>query len=150
HSRKPRFTSRWEREFIRDSFVPNVNRFAFSRTKCQTSCMKNRPFWRKRIEALWKTKSIVWLAGVRRAGKTTLSQSLTGVEYFDCELPRVRRTLEDPEEFLASVRGKRIVLDEVHRLDNPSELLKIAADHYRHTHILATGSSTLGASAKFR
>jgi hypothetical protein len=43
-----------------------------------------------------------------------------------------------------------VVLDEVHRLANPSELLKIAADHYPETRVLATGSSTLGASAKFR
>ena len=31
-----------------------------------------------------------------------------------------------------------------------SELLKIAADHYSDTRVLATDSSTLGASAKFR
>ena len=42
------------------------------------------------------------------------------------------------------------MLDEVHRLTNPSELLKIAADHYPTVRVLATGSSTLGASGKFR
>ena len=42
------------------------------------------------------------------------------------------------------------VLDEIHRLPNPSELLKIAADHYPDIRILSTGSSTLGASARFR
>ncbi|MBP9698962.1 MAG: DUF4143 domain-containing protein, partial [Elusimicrobia bacterium] len=47
-------------------------------------------------------------------------------------------------------RGRRIVLDEIHRLGNPSELLKIAADHYPDVRIVATGSSSLGASAKFR
>jgi len=41
-------------------------------------------------------------------------------------------------------------LDEVHRLDNPSELLKIAADHYPDLKIIATGSSTLGASDRFK
>jgi predicted AAA+ superfamily ATPase len=56
----------------------------------------------------------------------------------------------DPESFLDSLRGKRIVLDEIHRLQNPSELLKIAADYHPRTHIVATGSSTLGASKKFR
>jgi len=56
----------------------------------------------------------------------------------------------DPQSFLDGLRGRRIVLDEIHRLPNPSELLKIAADHYRTTHIIATGSSTLGASTKFR
>jgi len=57
---------------------------------------------------------------------------------------------EDPEGFLHELRGKRIVLDEIHRLSNPSEILKIAADHYPDTRILATGSSTLGTSSKFR
>ncbi|MEQ1847598.1 MAG: DUF4143 domain-containing protein, partial [Nitrospira sp.] len=47
-------------------------------------------------------------------------------------------------------RGHRLVLDEIHRLTNPSQLLKIAADHYPDTKIIATGSSTLGASRKFR
>jgi len=92
----------------------------------------------------------VWVAGVRRVGKTYLCQDLPEVEYFDCELPRVRRMMLDPESFLDGLRGKRIVLDEIHRLQNPSELLKIAADHHSHTHIVATGSSTLGASKKFR
>lgn len=88
--------------------------------------------------------------GVRRVGKTSLCQSIEGIEYFDCELPRVRQLFADPEEFLSGYRGKKIALDEIHRLDNPSELLKIAADHYPEVKIIATGSSTLGASAKFR
>ncbi len=58
--------------------------------------------------------------------------------------------MEDPESFLEGLGGKRVVLDEVHRLRNPSELLKIAADHYRKVRIVATGSSTLGATRKFR
>ncbi|MBI2090012.1 MAG: ATP-binding protein [Deltaproteobacteria bacterium] len=104
----------------------------------------------ERIERAWKRRSIVWLSGVRRAGKTFLSQSLPDIEYFDCELPRTRRMMDDPEGFLEGVRDRRIVLDEIHRLGNPSEILKIAADHYPKTKILATGSSTLGASKKFR
>ena len=88
--------------------------------------------------------------GARRAGKTVLCQSVPGAEYYDCELPRTRRVLEDPQAFLESVAGRIVALDEVHRLDNPTELLKIAADHYRTTKIVATGSSTLGASSRFR
>jgi predicted AAA+ superfamily ATPase len=42
------------------------------------------------------------------------------------------------------------VLDEIHRLPNPAELLKIAADYYPSTKIIATGSSTLGASSRFK
>lgn len=88
--------------------------------------------------------------GVRRGGKSVLCQSLPDIRYYDCELPRVRRLLEDPQAFLEQHRGQRVVLDEVHRLPNPSEMLKIAADHFPGTRVLATGSSTLGASARFR
>ena len=112
--------------------------------------MVDREFWRNRIETSWKHRSILWLSGVRRVGKTCLCQTLPNIEYFDCELPRVRRLMEDPQAFLESVATGRIVLDEIHRLPNPSELLKIAADHYPRIQIVATGSSTLGASAKFR
>ncbi|MCK4392571.1 ATP-binding protein, partial [Candidatus Bipolaricaulota bacterium] len=112
--------------------------------------MFSRGFWSEQIETAWKERTIVWLAGVRRVGKTVLSQLLPGTEYYDCELPRTRRLLEDPQGFLSEVRGKRIVLDEIHRLMNPSQLLKIASDHYKDVKILATGSSTLGVSAKFK
>jgi len=57
--------------------------------------------------------------------------------------------MDDPEGFLEGLRGKRVVLDEIHRLNNPSELLKIAAVHFRDIRIIATGSSSLGASSKF-
>lgn len=112
--------------------------------------MFSRGFWLEQIEAAWKERTVVWFAGVRRVGKTVLSLLLPDTEYYDCELPRTRHLLEDPEGFLSEVRGKRIVLDEIHRLMNPSELLKVASDHYPDVRILATGSSTLGVSAKFR
>ena len=112
--------------------------------------MINREFWHNRIETAWERRSVVWLSGVRRVGKTCLCQTLANIEYFDCELPRVRRLMDDPEAFLDSIGNGRIVLDEIHRLPNPSELLKIAADHYPQIQIVATGSSTLGASTKFR
>jgi predicted AAA+ superfamily ATPase len=112
--------------------------------------MVRRHFWLKLLHEGWKARSIIWLAGVRRVGKTCLCQSLSDIEYFDCELPRIRRLMVEPQSFLDGLRGKRLVLDEIHRLQNPSELLKIAADHYPSTHIVATASSTLGASRKFR
>lgn len=109
----------------------------------------HRAFWVKLLETEWK-RPILWLAGVRRVGKTCLCKSITGIDYFDCELPRVRRFMDDPQGFLNSITNKRLVLDEIHRLGNPSELLKIAADHYPDLKIIATGSSTLGASARFK
>jgi hypothetical protein len=112
--------------------------------------MVQRQYWTDVIESAWKRKSVLWLAGVRRAGKTVLCQSLDDVDYFDCELPRTRQAMDDPEGFLGGRRGRRIVLDEIHRLANPSQLLKIAADHFPEARVLATGSSTLEATAKFR
>lgn len=113
--------------------------------------MVQRRFWQDKIQTGLRKKSVLWLSGVRRVGKTMLCQSLPDVQYFDCELPKVRRIVEeDPQSFLDDLRGRTIVLDEIHRLGNPSEILKIAADHYPETKVIATGSSTLGASAKFR
>ena len=112
--------------------------------------MVNRKYWLKLVERAWRRRTVVWLSGVRRVGKTCLCKTLPDIEYFDCELPRVRRMMGDPRGFLDGLKGRRVVLDEVHRLGNPSELLKIAADYYGDIHLLATGSSTLGASSKFK
>ena len=112
--------------------------------------MKIRKFWRRELKAACARRSVVWLSGVRRAGKTVLCQSLPKAEYFDFELPRSRRAWADPESMLSQLRGRLVVLDEIHRHDDASELLKIAADHYPEVQIIATGSSTLGASRKFR
>ncbi len=111
--------------------------------------MVKRHYWINKIEEAWKRRSIVWLSGVRRSGKTFLCRSLENVEYFDCERPSVRQQIEDAESFLPAAKG-RIVLDEIHRLSNPTEFLKIAADHFPEIKIIATGSSTVQASKKFR
>ena len=112
--------------------------------------MNERQVWLDRIHAAWARRPICWLQGVRRAGKTVLARSIADADYYDCELPSVRRELRDPERFLEGHAGHRVVLDEIHRLDDPSELLKIAADHHPRVRVLATGSSSLGARAKFR
>lgn len=112
--------------------------------------MVKRTFWLSKIEKLWKHRPVIWLSGIRRSGKTVLCQNIPNTEYFDCELPRSRSRMEDVESFLDGLKGKRVVLDEIHRLQNPAQLLKVAADHYKDICIIATGSSTLEASAKFK
>jgi hypothetical protein len=114
------------------------------------AAFRTRRFWLGRLAAAWRAKSVVWLSGVRRSGKTTLARTLPEAEYLDCELPSVRRQLAQPESFLEARRKRTVVLDEIHRLANPSEPLKLAADHFPEVRILATGSSTLGASRRFR
>jgi predicted AAA+ superfamily ATPase len=113
--------------------------------------MIERPYWIRCLRAAWRKRPILWVAGVRRVGKTTLARMLPGTTYMNCDLPSVVRRLEDPELFYESqAKGATIVLDEVHRLSDPSRTLKIAADAFPHLRILATGSSTLAATRKFR
>src|SRR3990172_7101163 len=113
--------------------------------------MKRRPFWIKQIYQAWEKRPIVWLSGVRRVGKTTLAKMFDDAIYMNCDLPSVVRTISEPESFYDSLGKNSIVIfDEVHRVDDPSRLLKIAADAYPHLRILATGSSTLAATQKFR
>ena len=113
--------------------------------------MIERPEWVRRIEEAWRERSLVWLTGVRRIGKTVLCRQLGSLEYFNCDLPSIARQIDDPEFFLRRFAGgTRIVLDEVHRLKDPSLVLKIAADEFTALRILATGSSTLAATRKFR
>lgn len=113
--------------------------------------MIKRPFWINKIEQCWLQRPIVWLSGVRRVGKTTIANMFSDAKYLNCDLPSVARMLEDPESFYGSLNNEHIVIfDEVHRLSDPSSLLKIGADVFPHLKILATGSSTLAATKKFR
>ena len=112
--------------------------------------MISRPFWQDQIEACWRRAPIVWLSGVRRVGKTTLAAELKNAEFLNCDLPSTQRLLEDPEAFYRSLSKPRLILDEVHQLPDPSRVLKIGADTFPELKILATGSSTLAATQKFR
>ena len=112
--------------------------------------MITRELWLKRIEDCWKRAPIVWLSGVRRVGKTTLVKCVEDARYINCDLPTSVRLLEDIEAFYSSVEQPVVIFDEVHRLPDPSLLLKIGADEFKHLKILATGSSTLAATNKFR
>ncbi len=113
--------------------------------------MIDRPFWQARLEQAWAEAPIVWLAGVRRSGKTTLAQSL-GPErslYVNCDLPATEDQVRDPVLFLRQCDRPVVVFDEIHQLGDPSRLLKIAADEFPKLKVLATGSSTIAASKKF-
>ncbi|MBN1268428.1 MAG: ATP-binding protein [Kiritimatiellae bacterium] len=113
--------------------------------------MIKRSLWVQRITDSWRARSIVWLSGVRRVGKTVLSKQVPGIAYFNCDLPSTQRQLADAEIFFSQRdAASPVVLDEVHRLPDPSLVLKVAADEYPHHRILATGSSTLEATNKFR
>lgn len=113
--------------------------------------MTARPFWLARLEAAWRTRRLAWLAGVRRAGKTSLARMLPSAVYLNCDLPSTARRLQDPELFFRSVpKGRTVIFDEIHRLADPSIVLKIGVDAFPTLRLLATGSSTLAATRKFR
>jgi hypothetical protein len=112
--------------------------------------MIERPVWKERLADAWKHAPIVWLTGPRRVGKTVLAQTIPEAEFLDCDLPSVAERLQDPESFYRSVRKPVVVFDEAHQLPDPSRLLKIGADAFPRLKILATGSSTLAATQKFR
>lgn len=114
--------------------------------------MVRRPFWMGRIEAAWKEASIAWLSGVRRSGKTTLASSLgeERVHYVNCDLPVAEDMVRDPALFYRHCAKPIVVFDEIHQLRDPSRVLKVGADMFPQLRILATGSSTLAASKKFR
>jgi uncharacterized protein len=112
--------------------------------------MVPRPFWTARLTAAWTQAPIVWLTGPRRTGKTVLAQTVPDAQFLNCDLPSVAERLADPESFYRSVRRPVVVFDEVHQLPDPSRLLKIGADAFPGLKILATGSSTLAATQKFR
>ena len=113
--------------------------------------MIRRKYWLDRLQGAWSRRPVVWLAGVRRAGKTTLAKMLPEASYLNCDLPSTQRALQDPELFFKThPTDKLLILDEVHRLADPSLCLKIAADEYPQMRVLATGSSTLEAVRNFR
>jgi hypothetical protein len=114
--------------------------------------MTERPFWMSRIEQAWKEAPIVWLSGVRRVGKTTLVHSFgpDRIQHVNCDLPSAADMMTDPELFFRNCERPVVVFDEIHRLPDPSGVLKIGADLFPHLKIIATGSSTLAASRKFK
>lgn len=97
----------------------------------------SRTLWLRRDFQAWQRRPLVWLSGVRRVGKTTPARMLPDTNFLNCDLPSVRRMLRDTELFLEGrAAGTTLVLDEVHRLSNPSELLKIVAEEYHGLRVL--------------
>ncbi len=88
--------------------------------------MEARGFWLRMIESAWTRSPICWLYGARGVGKSFLCQNIPESEYFNCELPGMRREMENAEEFLKKWDGNRVILDDIHRLPNRLEILDAA------------------------
>jgi predicted AAA+ superfamily ATPase len=124
--------------------------FTSGSTQCKINLVISRDYWIQRLHSAWEKAPIAWLSGVRRVGKTTLVRGLPGAEFLNCDLPSTVRRLENLELFFASLEKPMVIFDEIHQLEDPSRILKVAADEFPRLRILATGSSTLAATKKFR
>lgn len=110
----------------------------------------------KEIEAkLFKGRAIV-LYGARRVGKTTLATDIlknhpANSLYLNCDEPDIRNALtEKTSTELKHFIGdkKLIIIDEAQRIKNVGLTLKLLADNYPNTQILATGSSSFDLANK--
>lgn len=111
--------------------------------------MIQRPLWLQKIHHAWSRRTIVWLSGVRGAGKTTLARMIPDAAYLNCGLPSVQRDLSRPETFFADLAGDAtVIIDEAHRLDDPAGVLTAATDRYPGRRVLAAGASTAMVAGK--
>ncbi len=106
-------------------------------------------------KALFKGK-IVILYGARQVGKTTLvkqiiEQHKNDSVYLNCDEPDIRNALTDKSstELKAFVGSRRlVVIDEAQRVKNIGLTLKLMADNFPETQVIATGSSSFELSGK--
>ena len=85
-----------------------------------------------RVRLLLREFPVVALLGARQVGKTTLARQLAEahhdpVAWFDLEDPADLARLEDPGLELRPLRGL-VVLDEIHRVPDIFQLLRVLAD----------------------
>lgn len=111
--------------------------------------------------------TVVVIYGARQVGKThvmyylvdELKQKGERVFYIDLEDKRLLSVLDDGvESFLSwlAAEGYKdsekifVFVDEIQYLDDPSNFIKLIADHYKNIHLVVSGSSTLEIKTKFR
>ncbi len=106
-------------------------------------------------KSLFKRDLIV-IYGARQVGKTTLVREIEkeyspDSRYLNCDEPDIRealtgKTSTELKEFLGD--KKIIILDEAQRVKNIGLTLKLLADNFSETQIIATGSSSFELSNK--
>lgn len=93
---------------------------------------------------LFKGKIII-LYGARRVGKTTLVKKIPGSLYLNCDEPDIKdaltnKTSTELKSFIGN--NKLIVIDEAQRVKDIGLTLKLMADNFPDTQVIATGSSS--------
>lgn len=98
---------------------------------------------------LFKSK-IITIYGPRQVGKTTLAKRILRShnaenDYFNCDIPSVALSFENPEPVLLKRligKARIIVIDEAQRISNIGLTLKIIHDTMPQVQVIATGSSS--------
>jgi len=125
--------------------------------------------YRNLVDSIWKwlgRGDIIAIYGARQVGKTFLMKYLMDklsrkggkVSFIDLEDFEMRELLGTPSDFLRFLREKGIkgeervyvFLDEVHYLDEPSNLLKVIHDHHPYIQLIVSGSSSFEIRKKFK
>lgn len=115
--------------------------------------MKQRILYSTIWQELVRDKNMIFLAGPRQAGKTTLSQIIAGSFsnslYFNWDIPEDRLKLLDNPYFFVEVQRHDssiplIILDEIHKYKDWKNYLKGLYDKFHRDYIfLVSGSSRL-------
>jgi uncharacterized protein len=114
-------------------------------------------------------EEIIVLHGARQVGKTHillwlqeyLEEKKEDVYYIDLEDSRYKRILDaGVDEFTDHLREEGhapndnkktfVFIDEIQYLDNPSEFLKLVADHHKNIKLVVSGSSSFEIKSKFK
>ena len=86
------------------------------------------------IEAGLSRQAAVALMGPRQVGKTTLAKMLASQSdsvFLDLESPTDRQKLSDPEFFLNRFSDRLVILDEIHRIPELFQVLRVLIDEGR-------------------
>lgn len=113
-----------------------------------------------------KTEDIIVLHGARQVGKTSILYWLKEylekndeLTYFiDLEDSRMTKILDlGVDEFIVHLKEEGhwqdkiyVFIDEIQYLDNPSEFLKLVADHHKNVKLIISGSSSFEIKNKFK
>lgn len=96
-------------------------------------------------------QAAVALIGPRQVGKTTLAKEIAAerqVIYLDLESPTDRAKLAEPELFLREQSNRLVILDEIHRVPDLFQVLRVVIDAnrrhgHRHGQFLVLGSAAI-------
>ena len=100
----------------------------------------------KEIELQFKIHSVCAILGPRQVGKTTLakqfSEKISRVHFFDLENPFDLARLENPMLTLSNLESDLIVIDEIQRVPDLFQILRVLVDEKKSRKFLILGSAS--------